>query len=99
MTSVKIRYYTDNIAFGSLAITNQTFGVVTESERQSQGIMGLAPDLRTGFDSEKPYSLVLNSMAKQGVIASRVFSLDLRHSGGYALRLRGIGTNPPAARR
>jgi cell division protein FtsQ len=24
---------------------------------------------------------------------------DLRHSGGYALRLRGIGTNPPAARR
>ncbi|KAJ4147538.1 hypothetical protein LMH87_002050 [Akanthomyces muscarius] len=80
LTSVKIRYYTDNIAFGSLAITNQTFGVVTESERQSQGIMGLAPDLRTGFDSEKPYSLVLNSMAKQGVIASRVFSLDLRHS-------------------
>ncbi|OAR02986.1 hypothetical protein LLEC1_07498, partial [Akanthomyces lecanii] len=80
LTSVKIRYYTDNIAFGSFGITNQTFGVVTESQRQSQGIMGLAPDLRAGFNSEKPYSLVLNSMAKQGVIASRVFSLDLRHA-------------------
>lgn len=54
--------------------------MVTQSQGQSQGIMGLAPDLRAGFDSELPYSLVLNSMAKQGVIASRVFALDLRHS-------------------
>ncbi|KAM3514272.1 hypothetical protein MY11210_002062 [Beauveria gryllotalpidicola] len=80
LTSVKLTYFTDKIAFGSLSIKNQTFGVVTESQRQSQGILGLAPDLRAGFDGDEPYSLVLNSMAKQGVIASRVFSLDLRHS-------------------
>ncbi|KGQ10044.1 Candidapepsin-2 [Beauveria bassiana D1-5] len=80
LTSVKLTYFTDKIAFGSLSIENQTFGVVTESKRQSQGILGLAPDLRAGFDGDEPYSLVLNSMAKQGVIASRVFSLDLRHS-------------------
>ncbi|KAK8141587.1 hypothetical protein G3M48_010268 [Beauveria asiatica] len=80
LTSVKLTYFTDKIAFGSLSIENQTFGVVTESKRQSQGILGLAPDLHAGFDGDEPYSLVLNSMAKQGVIASRVFSLDLRHS-------------------
>ncbi|ATY63376.1 candidapepsin-4 precursor [Cordyceps militaris] len=79
-TSVMIEYYCDKLAFGSLSILNQTFGVVQESERQSQGILGLAPDLQAGFNGEKPYSLVLNTMAEQGVIASRVFSLDLRHS-------------------
>lgn len=80
LTSVKITYFSDDIAFGPLSIKNQTFGVVTESERQSQGIMGLAPDLRSGFNGDKPYSLVLNSMAQQGIIASRVFALDLRHA-------------------
>ncbi|TQW01011.1 hypothetical protein V2A60_002029 [Cordyceps javanica] len=80
LTSVNITYFTDKIAFGRLSIKNQTFGVVTASERQSQGILGLAPDLHEGFRSGEPYSLVLNSMARQRVIASRVFSLDLRHS-------------------
>ncbi|KAJ6444054.1 secreted aspartic proteinase [Purpureocillium lavendulum] len=79
-TSVKIRYYADTVALGEAKIKNQTFGVVSESEGQSQGIMGLAPDLRAGFDNEGPYSLLLNTMAKQGVIASRVFAMDLRHS-------------------
>lgn len=59
---------------------NQTFGVVEESEGISQGILGLSPDLRGGFDSDQPYPLVLSSMAEQGLIASRVFSLDLRHA-------------------
>lgn len=79
-SSVRITYFTDDIAFGEAKITNQTFGVVTESEGQSQGIMGLAPDVQAGFDSQGPYSLVLNTMATQGVINSRVFSLDLRHA-------------------
>lgn len=42
--------------------------------------MGLAPDVRGGFPGDEPYSLLLNTMADQGVIASRVFSLDLRHA-------------------
>lgn len=79
-TSVSIRYYRDTIALGGAKIRNQTFGVVASSRGQSQGIMGLAPNLRGGFDAEGPYSLVLNTMAAQGVIASRVFALDLRHS-------------------
>lgn len=80
LTSVEITYYRDSISIGNANITNQTFGVVTKSEDQGQGILGLGPDLVGGFDSEEPYSLVLNTMAKQGVIASRAFSLDLRHA-------------------
>ncbi|KAL7804595.1 aspartic peptidase domain-containing protein [Trichoderma afarasin] len=79
-TSVDITYYADTLSFGRSQVKNQTFGVVTSSEGQAQGIMGLAPDVRGGFPGDQPYSLLLNTMADQGVIASRVFSLDLRHS-------------------
>ena len=79
-TSVNIQYYQDTISLGDATITNQTFGVVTASDGPSQGIFGLAPNLDTGFDGDEPYSLVLNSMAEQGVIDSRVFALDLRHT-------------------
>ncbi|EFZ01182.1 Peptidase aspartic, active site protein [Metarhizium robertsii ARSEF 23] len=79
-TSVLIHYYSDTVALGDAKINNQTFGVVAESKGQAQGIMGLAPDLKDGFTIDEPYSLVLDSMAQQGVISSRVFSLDLRHS-------------------
>ncbi|RFU81125.1 secreted aspartic ase [Trichoderma arundinaceum] len=79
-TSVDITYYADTLSFGRIQVRNQTFGVVTASEGQSQGIMGLAPDVRDGFPGDEPYSLLLNTMADQGVIASRVFALDLRHS-------------------
>ncbi|KAL7790799.1 aspartic peptidase domain-containing protein [Trichoderma ceciliae] len=79
-TSVDITYFADTLSFGKIQVKNQTFGVVTSSEGQAQGIMGLAPDVRGGFPGDEPYSLLLNTMADQGVIASRVFSLDLRHS-------------------
>lgn len=81
LTSVELEYYSDDITFGNVTITNQTFGIVTASEGISTGILGLAPTLRGGFDeADDPYSLVLHSMAEQGVISSRMFSLDLRHA-------------------
>ncbi|KAG5977414.1 hypothetical protein E4U55_006828 [Claviceps digitariae] len=79
-TSATILYYTDTLSLGGASITNQTFGVVSQSKGQSQGILGLAPDPKGGFDSNTPYRLVLSTMADEGVIASRVYSLDLRHS-------------------
>ncbi|ODA78654.1 hypothetical protein RJ55_06036 [Drechmeria coniospora] len=79
-TSVAIRYYADTVALGGAVVKNQTFGVVTKSEGQSQGILGLGPHIKFGFDSDQPYTLLLNNMAKQGVIGSRVYSLDLRSS-------------------
>ncbi|KAG6018730.1 hypothetical protein E4U41_003629 [Claviceps citrina] len=79
-TTATIYYFTDTLSIGGAAVTNQTFGVVSQSRGQSQGIMGLAPDLRGGYDTNEPYRLVLSTMAAEGVIASRVYSLDLRHS-------------------
>lgn len=79
-TSATIRYYTETLGFGGSNITNQTFGIVETSDGISQGILGLSPDLRAGFDSNRPYSLVLTTMADQGLINSRAFALDLRHS-------------------
>lgn len=79
-TSATLDYIVDTITFGNSDITNQTFGMVSESEGIAQGIIGLAPDTESGFDSNEPYTLVLSNMAAQGVINSRVFSLDLRHS-------------------
>ncbi|QUC19836.1 uncharacterized protein UV8b_04077 [Ustilaginoidea virens] len=79
-TSATIFYYADTVSLGGAGISNQTFGVVSQSKGQSQGILGLAPDLKGGFKGDVPYSLVLGSMASQGIIASRVYALDLRHS-------------------
>ena len=79
-TSVQITYYTDDIDLGGAKITNQTFGVVVKSTSIAQGIIGLGPDPRHGFNGNLPYSLVLNTLAEEGVINSRIFSLDLRHS-------------------
>lgn len=74
-----MRYYADTITIGDVVITNQTFGVATSSKGQSQGILGLAPDLDHGY-GEEPYSMVLNTMYEQGIISARSFTLDLRHS-------------------
>lgn len=79
-TSATIHYYTETLTFGGAKLKNQTFGVVSESDGISQGILGLSPDLRGGFQRDYPYSLVLSSMADQGLIKSRTFALDLRHS-------------------
>ncbi|KAK2018280.1 eukaryotic aspartyl protease [Colletotrichum eremochloae] len=93
-TSAEIAYYTDSVTMGSGVLSNQTFGVVTKSDGIATGIMGLAPDLKAGFDRGKPYSLILNSLADQGVIGSRVFSLDLRHASADsgALIYGGVDT-------
>ncbi|KAK1986155.1 aspartic peptidase domain-containing protein [Colletotrichum cereale] len=93
-TSAEIGYYTDSITMGSGVLSNQTFGVVTKSDGIATGIMGLAPDLKAGFDYGKPYSLILNSLADQGVIGSRIFSLDLRHASADsgALIYGGVDT-------
>ncbi|KAK2032946.1 eukaryotic aspartyl protease [Colletotrichum zoysiae] len=93
-TSAEIAYYTDSITMGVGVLSNQTFGVVTKSDGIATGIMGLAPDLRAGFDPGKPYSLILNSLADQGIIASRIFSLDLRHASADsgALIYGGVDT-------
>jgi hypothetical protein len=55
-------------------IEGQIFGAATDSTDIPAGILGLAPPV----SGTKSYSLVLDSMADQGLINSRAFSLDLR---------------------
>jgi hypothetical protein len=80
ITSAQITYYSDTLTISGATIKNQTFGVVLASKGQSTGILGLAPDTRAGYQKDTPYSLLLNSMANQGVIKSRAYALDLRHA-------------------
>lgn len=56
-------------------ITNQIFGLNNLSYSISMGILGLSPPV-SSIDIR--YSLVLDSMVSQDLIASRAFSLDLR---------------------
>lgn len=80
LTEARLEYFADDVWFGNARLRNQTFGVATSSTGISQGLFGLGPDLRAGFNGKEPHSLVLHSMADQGLISSRVFALDLRHT-------------------
>lgn len=95
MTEARLRYYADDVWFGNARLENQTFGVATSSTGISQGLFGLGPDLRAGFDGTVPHGLVLHNMAEQGLINSRVFALDLRHAESQtgALIYGGIDRN------
>ena len=59
----------------AVVIEDQIFGINTASKDIPLGILGLAPWL--GGRSPK-YPFVLDTMAAQGEINSRAFSLDLR---------------------
>ncbi|KAM5342114.1 hypothetical protein ACJ41O_015145 [Fusarium nematophilum] len=69
------KYGYDYVGVGSAKIKQQIFGVAYDSSFTSVGIMGAGPDLN-GWDA--PYPLVIDSLAKQGLINSRAFSLDIR---------------------
>ncbi|UNI18694.1 hypothetical protein JDV02_004949 [Purpureocillium takamizusanense] len=71
----KLEYGYDNIQIGSAKISQQMFGVATDSKFAVTGILGAGPSLN-GWDSS--YPLVIDSLAKQGFTNSRAFSLDIR---------------------
>ncbi|KAK7723877.1 hypothetical protein SLS64_000208 [Diaporthe eres] len=78
-TTAEFNYYTDNIFIGGLQISGQQFGVANDTNGTVLGIMGMGPNVVYGYNSSsQPHSLVLDSMASQGLIASRAFSLNLR---------------------
>ncbi|KAH6611300.1 aspartic proteinase [Trichoderma cornu-damae] len=72
---VDFNYGYDYVQLGSLRISQQVFGVATDSQFASIGILGAGPDL-DGWTS--PYPFVIDNLAKQGFIKSRAFSLDIR---------------------
>lgn len=83
-------YFSDKLEIAGIAINDQHFAVANSSSLYPTGIIGLGPDPYGGFNDSKPdvgrnlntymanpYSLILNSMASQGLINSRAFSLDM----------------------
>lgn len=76
-STVDINYYTDNLGIGGLEISGQQFGVAEDSKFLTFGVMGMGPNPWYGYNST---NLILDSMASQGLIASRAFSLDLKNS-------------------
>lgn len=79
-SSVELDYYNDTVSLGDGAtIPYQKFGVASASKKMSTGILGIGPDLNTGFKAHGPYRLVIDSLADEGIIQSRAYSLDLRH--------------------
>lgn len=87
--TVDFNYYTDDIGIGGLQISGQQFAVANTSNSSAVGTMGMGPNVDYGYNSSSRsynsssqlYNLVLDSMASQGLIASRAFSLDLRRYG------------------
>lgn len=78
-TTIEINYYTDTIDIGGLTIDGQQFGVANVTNATGLGIMGLGPNTIAGYNvSSQSYNLILDSMASQGQITSRAFSLNLR---------------------
>ncbi|KAK3906135.1 aspartic peptidase domain-containing protein [Staphylotrichum tortipilum] len=68
-------YMADYVAIGSAKITQQIFGVAYDTAHAVVGIMGAGPSLY-GWDND--YLLPIDSLADQGLINSRAFSMDLR---------------------
>lgn len=68
------------------------FGVASNSRGLPIGIMGLGPGFNGSFAVNESHPLLLDSMAIQGAITSRVYSLAL----GTADDKQGLYTMPPA---
>ncbi|CAG9954136.1 unnamed protein product [Clonostachys rosea f. rosea IK726] len=72
---VEFIYGYDHVTIGSAKLTQQIFGVTTNSSKVSVGILGVGPSV-TSWNS--PYPYVLDNLASGGFINSRAFSLDIR---------------------
>ncbi|KAB5513124.1 aspartic peptidase domain-containing protein [Coniochaeta sp. 2T2.1] len=77
---VNFEYVFDYVTIGSARIAQQIFGVAYDSVRPSVGILGVGPEQSpSGWDSAYPH--ILDSLATQGFINSRAFSMDLQGLG------------------
>ncbi|KAG6113425.1 hypothetical protein E4U13_003789 [Claviceps humidiphila] len=71
----QLEYGYDYVQIGSARLSQQLFGVATDSEFAVTGIMGAGPQLK-GWSSD--YPMILDNMVSQKFIKSRAFSLDIR---------------------
>lgn len=74
--NASIEYITDTITIGSTKVKDQILGVNFESYDIPLGILGLSPPMDPSDPENYPF--LLDTMAAEGIIKSRAFSLDLR---------------------
>ncbi|KAK5658058.1 hypothetical protein OQA88_2614 [Cercophora sp. LCS_1] len=74
--NVTIEYVADTVSIGSASVTAQIFGVGLDSYDIPLGILGLSPPVNPNNPNSYPF--LLDTMAAEGLIKSRAFSLDLR---------------------
>lgn len=83
-------YYSDDVEIGGITVKSQHFAVANSSSGNPTGVLGIGPDPYGGYNMSEPdvggdldtymaspYGLLLTSMVSQGLINSRIFSLDL----------------------
>jgi Eukaryotic aspartyl protease len=76
--TVMLEGYSDVFRWSNgVTIPDQPFGVANDSVGSNLGMLGLGPDLSTGFDSIISNYSVVSTMAREGIIKSRTFSLGL----------------------
>jgi len=70
--------YSDTFIWGwEVQVPNQAFAIAERSRGVDTGILGLSIDGVAGFDSEVSNLTVVGGLAREGIIASRAFSLAL----------------------
>ncbi|CAK7198754.1 hypothetical protein SEUCBS139899_001418 [Sporothrix eucalyptigena] len=75
--AVQLEGYSDVFTFGNTSqVPQQPFGVAVDSIGVSTGILSLGIDGNDGFNSAVSNYSVVATLARQGLIASRVFSLS-----------------------
>jgi hypothetical protein len=58
-------------------VPNQAFAIASRTRGSNTGILGLSIDGVGGFDSEVSNLTIVGGLAREGIIASRTFSLAL----------------------
>ncbi|KAL7619897.1 hypothetical protein AAE478_010444 [Parahypoxylon ruwenzoriense] len=84
--NVSAVYYTDDVYISGVKIANHRFGVASESAYVWNGFMGLGYGQDHGTVS---YPIVVDSLAAQGHINSKLFSMDLGAQSGSDLAVTG----------
>ncbi|TQN64806.1 putative aspartic-type endopeptidase opsB [Colletotrichum shisoi] len=72
-------YYEDVFRIAGVRIPQERFGILSKGSDglPTGGLLSIGPNLQFGYGRNKPI-LIVDSLAAQGAIASRTYSVDLR---------------------
>ncbi|CCF39775.1 secreted aspartic proteinase [Colletotrichum higginsianum] len=73
-------YFEDVFRIAGVRISKQRFGIPSKGPDglPTGGLLSIGPNLQFGYGRNKPFNTIVDSLAAQGAIASRTYSVDLR---------------------